>query len=54
MGHKKKATKRGALTDWRPGMKGLIRTWKESDILRGTGTHRLKTMEGETSQNMER
>jgi hypothetical protein len=33
-------------------MKGLIRIWKEINILRGT--HRLKTTEGEISQNKER
>ena len=44
LGHGMKATERGALTSWRPQREGQVRTWKESDRVRGT--HRLETAEG--------
>jgi len=40
-GHRKKGTKQGALTSWRPQREGLVRTQKESNQARGT--HILET-----------
>ena len=53
-GHRKKATKQGALTLWRQQREGQVRTqtWKESNQARGA--HILETAEGGTSQDMER
>jgi len=51
-GHGNKATKRGALTSWRGQREGFVRTQKDSDQVRHT--HKLKTAEGGTCQNMER
>ena len=48
----KKVTRQGALTDWRSQREGQVRTWKESDYVRGT--HRLETTEGGTSQDAKR
>jgi len=45
-------TEPGALTSWRPQKEGKVRTWKESDGVRGT--YILETTEGGTSQDMER
>ena len=41
-GHRKKVTKQGRLTGWRPQREGLVRTQKESDQARHsqTGDHR--------------
>ena len=52
LGHGKKSTKRGALTNWRWQIEGLVRTGKETDQARGT--HVLETIEGETCQDRER
>ena len=49
--HRKKATKQGALTDWRWQRKGQVRTWKESNQVRGP--YRLEIAEGGTSQETE-
>ena len=51
-GHRKKATKQGALTCWRPQREGLVRIQKESNQERGT--HCLETTEGGTCQDTER
>src|SRR6267142_4938710 len=51
-GHRKNLTKQGALTSWGVQMDRQVRTQKESNQLRGT--HRLKSTDGQTSQDMER
>jgi len=51
-GHGKNATKRQALTPWRPQREGIVRTRKETD--QATGTHKLETVEGVTCQDTER
>ena len=48
-GRRKKVTKRGVLTSYRP-QRAEIRTQKESD--RARGTHSLETTVGGTSQDM--
>ena len=50
--HGKKLTERGALTSWRRQREGFIRTQKETE--RARHTHKLKTAQGETCQDMER
>ena len=49
-GHRKKATERGTLTNWKPQREEQVITWKESNQVRST--HKLETIEGETSQDM--
>ena len=51
-GHGNKATKQGALTDWRRQREGQVRTRKERNQARHT--HFLETAEGGTSQDKER
>src|SRR6267142_2415250 len=51
-GQRKNLTKPGALTSWGVQMDRQVRTQKESNQLRGT--HRLKSTDGQTSQDMER
>ena len=46
-GHRKKVTKQGALTNWRPQREGQVRTQKEINQVRGT--YKLETTEGGTS-----
>src|SRR6267142_728739 len=46
-GHRKNLAKRGTLTSWRAQWEGQVRTWKESDQVRGT--HFLKSAEARTS-----
>ena len=50
--HGIKATERRVLTSWRPQREGQVRTRKGSVLARCT--HSLETVEGETSQGMER
>ena len=52
LGHRKKPTNQGALTDWRPQREGQVRTQKETNQPRGT--HFLETTKGETCQDTER
>ena len=47
-GYGKNPTEREALTNWRPNRGGQVKTWKESDRVRGT--HTLETASGGTSQ----
>jgi len=51
-GHGKKATKRGALTSWKPQREGKVMIWQESDRVRGA--HNLETAEEGPSQDTER
>src|SRR6267142_1397843 len=51
-GHRKNLTERGALTSWRVQMDRQVRTWKESNRVRGT--HILESTDGQTSQDMVR
>jgi hypothetical protein len=48
-GHRKKATKRDGLTNWRRERKGPVRTRKENDRLRRT--HKLETAQGGACQD---
>ena len=48
----KKPTKGGPLTPWRRQREGIVRSRKETDQARHT--HKLKTAEGGTCQDMER
>ena len=45
-GHGKEVTEKGALTPWRLQREGQVRTWKESNQVRGT--YSLETTEGGT------
>jgi hypothetical protein len=51
-GHRKNPSERGALTFWRLESEDKVRTWKESEQVRGT--HGLENGDGETSQDTER
>jgi len=51
-GHRKKLSKQGALTNWRPHWEGQVRTQKETDQARGA--HQLETASGGTSQDREK
>jgi hypothetical protein len=51
-GHRKRASKRGALTNWRQQREEFVRERKKSH--RERGTHFLKTAEGGTRQDIER
>jgi len=51
-GHRKKPTKQGALTNWRPQRERHIRTQEETNQARATNT--LETTEGGTGQDTER
>ena len=44
-GHRKNLTERGALTSWRVQMDRQVRTWKESNQVRGT--HILESADGQ-------
>src|SRR6266850_1660568 len=51
-GHRKNLNMQGALTCWRAQTDGQVRTWKESEQVRGT--HSLESTDRQASQDMER
>ena len=50
-GHEKKVSQQGVLTNWRGWRLELVRTWKESKLVRGT--YLLERSEVRTGQNTE-